>query len=85
MAVVDLAAVREAPLTRDPYEFFLGSGFLAEGRREDLRRDFPDIRKPGFLTVDEVALKGAFKELVGELEGPELTEELSKKFGRDLI
>jgi hypothetical protein len=84
MAVVDLAAVREAPLTRDPYEFFLGSGFLAEGRREDLRRDFPDIRKPGFLTVDEVALKGAFKELVGELEGPELTEELSKKFGRDL-
>jgi SM-20-related protein len=84
MAVLDLAAVRDAPLSRDPYDFFLGSGFLKEGRMDDLRRDFPDIRKPGFLTVDEVALAGAFRELVDELEGPELTEELSKKFGRDL-
>ncbi len=84
MAVLDLAAVREAPLAHDPYDFFLGSGFLKESRINELRRDFPDIRKPGFLTVDEVALTGAFRELVDELEGPELTEELSKKFGRDL-
>ena len=84
MAVLDLAAVREAPLAHDPYDFFLGGGFLKEGRIDELRRDFPDIRKPGFLTVDEVALKGAFRELVDELEGPELTEELSRKFGRDL-
>jgi SM-20-related protein len=84
MAVLDLSAVRDAPLSRDPYDFFLGSNFLRRERIGELRRDFPDIAKPGFLTVDEVALKGAFKELIDELEGPELTEALSKKFGRDL-
>src|SRR4029453_1703863 len=47
-------------------------------------QDFPDIRKPGFLTVDEVDMRGTFKDLIEELEGPALTEELSKKFGRDL-
>ena len=47
-------------------------------------RDFPDITKPGYLTVEEVDLRGRFKSLVDELEGPELTEALSKRFGRDL-
>ena len=49
-----------------------------------MRRDFPDISKPGYLTVDEVLLKGEFKALIEELEGPELTEVLSQKFGKNL-
>ena len=81
MAVLDFSAIQGAPLSRDPYDFFLGKDFLRPEKVADLRRDFPDIKKPGFLTVDEVALKGAFKDLIDELEGPALTEELSKKFG----
>jgi SM-20-related protein len=84
MPVLDFSAIQAAPLSRDPYDFFLGKDFLRPEKVADLRRDFPDIKKPGFLTVDEVALKGAFKDLIDELEGPALTEELSKKFGRDL-
>jgi SM-20-related protein len=83
-SVIDFDAVRNAQLSREPYEFFCGSHFLRQEAIADLRQDFPDIAKPGYLTVDEVLLKGRFKTLIEELEGPELTEALSQKFGRNL-
>jgi SM-20-related protein len=84
LTLLEPQAIRGAALSREPYDFFLGSGFLKKDAIEDLKRDFPSIAKPGYLTVDEVDLKGRFKTLIDELEGDELTEELSKKFGKDL-
>ena len=84
MNVIDLNSVRDAKRSADPYDFILGSSFLQANALDDLRRDFPNIVKPGYLTVDEVDLHGRFKTLIDELEGPELTEELSRKFGQDL-
>lgn len=84
LTVLDVNAVREAPLSREPYDYFLGSGALRPDAVDDLRRDFPAIDKPGYLTVDEVALKGRFKTLIDEIESEEFTEELSSKFGLNL-
>jgi SM-20-related protein len=84
LTLLDPQAIRGADLSREPYDFFLGSGFLKRDAIEDLKRDFPSIGKPGYLTIDEVDLKGRFKTLIEELESDELTEELSKKFGKDL-
>jgi SM-20-related protein len=84
MELINLEAVRGAQRSRDPYNYLLASGLLKPETIDDLRNDFPDITKPGYLTVDEVQLRGRFKRLIEELEGPELTEELSKKFGMDL-
>jgi SM-20-related protein len=81
---INLDAIREAPLSREPYSFFLGSNFLADESAEDLGEAFPDITKPGYLTIDDVQLEGQFKSLIEELEGPELTETLSRKFDLDL-
>ena len=81
---IDTGAIQRAEHSRDPYDHLLGSGILREEAVDDLRRDFPAIEKPGYLTVDEVALKGRFRTLIDELEGPELTEALSTRFGRDL-
>ena len=83
-AIIDLDVIRQAPLNREPYDYFLNSNFLRASEIEAVRRDFPDISKPGFLTVDDVNLKGRFKTLIEEIEGPALTEVLSSKFGRDL-
>jgi len=82
--IVDLDAIRNALYSADPYPFFLGSDFLRPDVIEALRQDFPDITKPGFLTVDETELKGRFKTLIEELEGPVVTDALSEKFGMDL-
>jgi len=84
LTVLEAEAVRQAPLSHTPYDYVLGSGVLKSDTIPDIRRDFPNIRKPGYLTVNEFDLRGRFKTLVEELESPEFTEELSRKFGKDL-
>ena len=83
-STLNVEAVRQAQVSHDPYHWFLGSGILKQDAVDDLRRDFPNITKPGGLTVEEVDLKGRFKTLIDELESDEFSEELSKKFGIDL-
>ncbi len=84
MELIDLSAVRNAERSSEPYDYVLASNLLKQDKMDELRRDFPAIDKPGYLTVDEVGLHGRFKQLIEELEGPELSEELSKKFNLDL-
>ncbi|WP_406855525.1 2OG-Fe(II) oxygenase [Alsobacter sp. KACC 23698] len=82
--ILNLDAIRTAPVSREPYSFFLASGALKPEKIAQLREEFPNITKPGFLTVDDVEVKGAFQQLINELEGPTLTALLSEKFGIDL-
>lgn len=84
LSILNADAVRNAPLSREPYSFFLGSGVLKEDTIPDLKRDFPNITKPGYLTVDEVDLKGKFKTLIDEIESDEFSSVLSEKFGINL-
>jgi SM-20-related protein len=81
---LNLDAISRSRYSADPYPHFLGTEFLEKEAIPALRRDFPDITKPGYLTVDDVELKGSFRELIHELEGPEVTEALSRRFGIDL-
>jgi hypothetical protein len=84
LSILNPDAVRNAPLSREPYSYFLGSGALREEAIPDLKRDFPNITKTGYLTVDEVDLKGRFKGLIDEIESDEFSRVLSEKFGMDL-
>ena len=84
LSILNAEAVRSAPLSNRPYDYFLGSGVLQDDKIPDLKRDFPNITKPGYLTVDEVDLKGRFKTLIEEIESEEFSEVLSQKFGKNL-
>ena len=84
LTVLNADAVREAPLANEPYRYFLGSGVLRQEAIAALKRDFPTITKPGYLTVDEVDLKGCFKTLIEEIESADFSEVLSQKFGINL-
>jgi hypothetical protein len=84
LSILNADAVRNAPLSKDPYKYFLGAGVLKDDAIPDLKRDFPNITKPGYLTVDEVDLKGSFKTLIDEIESDEFSTVLSEKFGLDL-
>jgi SM-20-related protein len=84
LSLVNVEAVRNAPVSHEPYDYFLGSGLLKGEAVPELKRDFPSIEKPGYLTVDEVQLKGRFKTLIDELESPDFTEEISRKWGKDM-
>ena len=85
LSILDVSAVRAAPLSREPYAYTLGNNVLNPDAIDDIRRDFPNIGKPGYLTVDEVSLKGRFKALIDELESDEFSAILGEKFGIDLV
>ncbi|MBV9753478.1 MAG: 2OG-Fe(II) oxygenase [Hyphomicrobiales bacterium] len=82
--VIDVEAIRRTPVSRDPYTHMLVDNVLNEKAVPALRAEFPNITKPGFLTVDEVELHGKFKQLIDELESPELSEVMSERMGLDL-
>lgn len=85
LSILDLDAVRAAPVAREPYAWTLGQNVLRPDAIPAIRDDFPDIAKPGYLTVDEVALKGRFKALIDELESDDFSRILGEKFGIDLV
>lgn len=85
LSILNVEAVRAAPLSRQPYAYALGNDVLNREAIDAVRADFPDISKPGYLTVDEVALKGRFKALVEELESDAFSKIIGDKFGVDLV
>jgi len=85
LSILDVDAVRAAPVIHDPYDYCLGRQVLRPEAVEDLARDFPSIDKPGYLTVDEVRLAGRFRDLIDELESDAFSQVLSEKFGIDLV
>jgi hypothetical protein len=84
-SVIDLEALRRAPMWRVPYPYLMGSNVLQQGALEGLRRDFPAIKKPGYLTVKDVLVNGTFKQLVEELESDEVAGIVSAQLGFDLV
>jgi SM-20-related protein len=82
--VIDAEAIRRAPVSREPYTHMLVDNVLNAEAVPALRAEFPNITKPGFLTVDEVEMHGKFKQLIDELESPELSEVMSRRMGLDL-
>ena len=82
--VIDVEAIRRAPVSREPYTHMLVDNVLNAEVVPALRAEFPNITKPGFLTVDEVEMRGRFKQLIDELESPELSEVMSERMGLDL-
>jgi SM-20-related protein len=83
-AMIDLDAIRNATVNKDPYTYIVVSNFLVGDAIPALRRDFPLIQKPGFLTLQDVEMKGSFGELIAQLESSEMARAVSDKLGIDL-
>ena len=80
-----MEAIRRAEVSRDPYTHMLVDNVLNPDVVPALRADFPKASpNRGFLTIDEVEMRGIFKQLIEELESPELSEVMSQRMGLDL-
>lgn len=82
--LLNLAALDATPSSSEPYQHVLVGDMLFPGAAEALAAAYPDITVNGYITVEPEALSPLFKQLDAELKGPELTEALSRKFGRDM-
>ena len=82
--LLDLSALDRAPASTAPYQHLLVPDILAPGAAERLAAEYPAINVTGYVTLEPETLSPAFAALMEELKGPELTEKLSAKFGRDM-
>ena len=85
MALLDLDALRLAPLTRDPFSFTVVPDFVAPADAEAIRADFPPIAYPGLLPVEATAPGPRFNQLIHELQSAAVARAFSEKFDIDLM
>ena len=84
MALVDLARLRDAPLTRDPFEFVVIEDFLDRDSLPALVDAFPAIADHGSYPLPALSCSPLFTRLVAELEGDAMRAAIADKFAIDL-
>ncbi|MBI3505485.1 MAG: 2OG-Fe(II) oxygenase [Proteobacteria bacterium] len=84
MAFIDLDAFRAVPLTREPFDHLVVPDVLRSGAAAEIRADFPCLSSPGLYPADKVEGGSAFRQLIREIESPEMRSAYAGKFGVDL-
>ena len=84
MAYLDIAALSATPLKTEPYDYFVVPGFVRADRFRDVISDYPRVPGPGSHPLPELSVKGHFRALLDELDGPEFRRAIEEKFGLDL-
>ena len=75
--------LRTANLRTQPYNYFVAEGALTADEAAEVRRDYPQINKPGYLPLSRLEATGEFKRLMDDLNSAELAQVLTDKFGVD--
>lgn len=81
---IDLDSFRATPLNPDPYDHVIVPGFIRGDALEAVNRDYPEVAKPGSFPASELSYGPAFRALLEEIQGPEMTRAFEEKFDIDL-
>ena len=83
LSLLDLTAFLAAPRHDDPYPWIAAAGCLRPGALAALRRDFPALPRPGFHPVETFTPRGAFADLLAEIDAGALDRAMRARFGLD--
>ena len=81
---LDLDALKAAPLTKEPFQYFVVPGFIRPEACADINRDYPKIAESGSFSVDQLSYGAHFQNFLDELASDEFREVFEEKFGLDL-
>jgi SM-20-related protein len=81
--VLNLDALRAAPVSTEPYTYLFGEGVVKREALDPIAATFPNFRNSGFHPLDDVEVKGAFGDLIDDVQSDEFVGVLSEKFGYD--
>lgn len=84
MRVLNLEAIAAAPAADQPYRHFVGEAALKPDTVPGLLADFPDIKQPGFYPVTDLTVRGAFADLIADVNEPEFSRLMGEKLGLEL-
>jgi len=81
--LLDLRPLSAARRMTDPYPWIAASGCLSPAALPALRRDFPRLSRPGYHPVGQFTARGAFAELLAEIEAGAFDRVMTAQFGID--
>ncbi|MGD9644230.1 MAG: 2OG-Fe(II) oxygenase [Pirellulales bacterium] len=83
-SLLDLDALRAAPLVREPFEYLILPGFVAAEDCAAINADYPAIDKHGSFPIEHLPSGPAFNRLIDALRGPDFRQICEQKFHLDL-
>ena len=83
--LLDLAALRQAPMTHSPFSFAVVPHFVPDEPAQAVRRDFPVIGHAGLLPVGATQFGPRFAALIRDIRSPQTARAFSEKFDLDLL
>jgi len=84
MSIFDYEALRQTPLSKDPYEHVVTPGFVKTEALERINVDYPEITETGSFPLASLRFGAAFQEMVDALESEEFRKAFEEKFQIDL-
>ena len=82
--MINFDALRAADTRNAPFTYIVGENILTSEEATEVRRDYPDIKKTGYLPLSKLKIEGRFADLIADLQSPELADILSDKLGLEL-
>jgi hypothetical protein len=81
---LDYDALERTGRERDPFDYLIVRNFVLPARLSSVVGDYPDVPGPGSHPPDVLKIRGAFAELMDELDGPRFRSLIEAKFDLDL-
>ena len=81
---INLDALRAAKVASDPFPYLIVPNFIRPETLAAVEADYPAIDLPGSFPLPSVKCGAVFRQLMDDIQGPEMTDVISKKFGIDL-
>ena len=82
--MINLEPISSAEVAREPFQFFAAGPVLSDAELDAIRKDFPNIEKPGIFPLSELTYGPAFARLIDAIRSPALAKAVGEKFGVDL-
>lgn len=82
--MLQLDALRKANLRTDPYPYTVVENFIDAERLPSVLKDFPELKSPGSIPIEEVGGGPAYDALIECLTGEEFRGVVAEKFGLPL-
>jgi hypothetical protein len=83
-AMIDIEALRAAPLVSEPFPYAMVPGFVKAEAIAPIEADFPKIELPGSFPLPALTYGPTFRGFMDAICGPEFEQAVEKKFGIDL-
>lgn len=82
--MLDYQALKNTALNTAPYDYLVLEKFVEPSYFDNVSNDFPEIPGAGSFPPSQLQIKGAFKQLMEALDGPEFRKIISEKFQTNL-